>query len=379
MNATPRSSTEEPYLRAEAGGALTLGGDWTLTHYAVLRPLVDAHSAAGGQSAGPLDISALTALDTAGAALLLDLAGKQGIGALLASSSSLPEERKALLQMVADTAGEACSVGAPAKVGLFQQIGDKVVHVFRGMVEFFGFFGLSLESVVLVLFRPRRWRITSVTAHLEQVGLDAVPIVALLTFLVGAVVAFLGATVLADFGATIYTVNLIGFSFLREFGVLLAAILVAGRTASAFASQIGSMKSNEEVDALRALGLDPMELLVVPRIVAMLLALPMLTFIAMMSGIAGGMVICAISLDIQPAMFFSMIQSNISIRHFLVGMSKAPVLAFLIAVVGCMEGLKVEGSAQSVGEHTTSAVVKSIFIVILVDAFAALFFMEMGW
>jgi len=239
--------------------------------------------------------------------------------------------------------------------------------------------GLTLSGMLTILLRPARWRLTSLTAHLEQCGLNAVPIIALLTFLVGAVVAFLGATILADFGATIYTVNLVAFSFLREFGVLLTAILMAGRTASAFTAQIGSMKANEEIDAIRTLGLSPVELLVLPRVFAMLIALPILTFIAMLSGMLGGALVCALSLDISPTMYLSILQDSDLLQHFLVGLLKAPIFAFLIALIGCLEGFKVSGSAQSVGEHTTSAVVQSIFVVILLDALAALFLMEMGW
>jgi phospholipid/cholesterol/gamma-HCH transport system permease protein len=154
---------------------------------------------------------------------------------------------------------------------------------------------------------------------------------------------------------------------------------MAGRTASAFTAQIGSMKANEEIDAIRTLGLDPLELLVLPRVFAMLIALPILTFIAMLSGILGGAVVCALSLDISPTMYLAMLQENIALKHFLVGMAKAPIFAFLIAVIGCLEGFKVTGSAQSVGERTTSSVVQSIFVVILLDAVAALFLMEMGW
>jgi len=154
---------------------------------------------------------------------------------------------------------------------------------------------------------------------------------------------------------------------------------MAGRTASAFTAQIGSMKANEEIDAIRTLGLDPMELLVLPRVLALLIALPMLTFLAMLCGIVGGGVVCALSLGISPAMFLSLLQADIGVQHFLVGMVKAPIFAFLIAAVGCLEGFKVSGSAESVGAHTTSSVVQSIFIVIVLDAVAALFFMEMGW
>ena len=209
--------------------------------------------------------------------------------------------------------------------------------------------------------------------------MNALPIVALLTFLVGAVVAFLGATILESFGATIYTIDLVAFSFLREFAVLLTAILLAGRTASAYTAQIGSMKANEEVDAIRALGLNPIDLLVLPRVLAMLISLPILTLVAMFFGLLGGALVCMLSLDISLTMFLSTLQQNMDARHFYLGMAKAPIFAFLIALIGCMEGFKVSGSAQSVGEHTTSSVVQSIFVVIVVDAMAALFFMEMGW
>nr|CAD0189009.1 Metabolism_regulation [Citrobacter werkmanii] len=229
------------------------------------------------------------------------------------------------------------------------------------------------------LFRPSRWRITSLIANIQQIGLNAVPIIMLLTFLVGAVIAFLGATVLTTFGAGIFTVDLVVFSFLREFAVLLTAILMAGRTASAFTAEIGLMKANEEIDAIQTLGLNPVELLVLPRVLALLISLPMLTFIGMVCGIFGGMVVCALTLDISPTMFLSIMQNSNGLQHFLVGISKAPIFAFLIAIIGCLEGFKVTGSAESVGVHTTTSVVHSIFVVILLDAVAALFFMEMGW
>ncbi|MBP5107893.1 MlaE family ABC transporter permease, partial [Pseudomonas protegens] len=180
-------------------------------------------------------------------------------------------------------------------VQLLSRIGSAVYTVWQDTLKVLGFIGLILETLARGLLRPKRWRITPVVAHIEQTGLDAAPIVALLTFLVGAVVAFLGATVLANFGASIFTVDLVAFSFLREFGVLLTAILMAGRTASAFTAQIGSMKANEEIDAIRTLGLDPVELLVLPRVLALLVSLPMLTFLAMLSGIVGGAVVCALS------------------------------------------------------------------------------------
>lgn len=356
-------------------------GDWTLANYASLKRNSEGLIGQYDQSA-EVDLDQLGHLDTAGAALLVDLLGPERLSRL-AQSSQLPEASRALLQTVYCSVQDFCiPEKQPEKSVLIQlltRIGCAVDILWQDTLQVLGFVGLILQTLVLRLFQPQRWRVTSVVAHIEQTGLDAAPIVALLTFLVGAVVAFLGATVLAGFGASIFTVDLVAFSFLREFGVLLTAILMAGRTASAFTAQIGSMKANEEIDAIRTLGLDPVELLVVPRVLALLIALPLLTFVAMLCGIIGGAVVCALSLDISPAMFLSLLQSDIGVQHFLVGLAKAPFFAFLIAAIGCLEGFKVSGSAESVGAHTTSSVVQSIFVVIVLDAVAALFFMEMGW
>jgi phospholipid/cholesterol/gamma-HCH transport system permease protein len=361
---------------------LRVAGDWTLAHYAVLERAVDALRSRLHHNT-PIDLSALGALDTAGAALLAGLLGAERLGDLATQDPTLPAAQRALLQ----TVGKAMASYVKPKSRrrhntvseLLARIGAAMDNVWHQQVQLLGFIGLTLQTFVQTVWRPRRWRVTSLVAHIEQTGLDAVPIVMLLTFMVGAVVAFLGSTVLADFGATIYTVDLVAFSFLREFAVLLTAILLAGRTASAFTAQIGSMKANEEIDAIRALGLDPMELLVLPRVLAMLASLPMLTFLAMIAGLIGGGLVCAMVLDIPPIMFINLVKSDIGVKNFLVGIAKAPVFAFLIAVIGCLEGFKVSGSAESVGEHTTSSVVQSIFVVILIDALAALFYMEMGW
>lgn len=360
---------------------LVLSGDWTLAYY---RSLAARVAALRGriETGTQVDVAALGALDTAGVTLLHELLGPERLQQLAGEASPLGAERRELLATVSGALAAEPSPPAGSRYALgdvLEHIGQAVTAFGRHVVGVAGFIGLTLETAFSVLLRPRRWRITSLAANLEQTALDAVPIVALLTFLVGAVVAFLGATVLAAFGASIFTVDLIAYSFLREFGVLLTAIIVAGRTASSFTAQIGSMRANEEVDAIRVLGLNPIELLVLPRVAALLLALPMLTFVAMISGIAGGMLVCALKLDISPVMFLSVIENNVGISHFVVGMVKAPIFAFLIGVIGCLEGFRVSGSAQSVGEHTTSAVVQSIFIVIVVDAVAALFCMEMGW
>ena len=362
---------------------LRITGDWTLAHYADLKKLSDTLD--GQYDAGArIDLNGLGALDTAGASLLVELLGPTRIEQSAEQTDcSLSAADRALLKTVYRSLNDFCVPDkAPEEatgIQVLARIGRAVDKVWTDSKQLLGFIGLILETFARGMFRPKRWRITPMVAHIEQTGLDAAPIVALLTFLVGAVVAFLGATVLKSFGATIFTVDLVAFSFLREFGVLLTAILIAGRTASAFTAQIGSMKANEEIDAIRTLGLDPMELLVLPRVLALLVSLPMLTFLAMLSGIVGGGVVCAVALDISPAMFLSLLKSDIGVQHFLVGMVKAPIFAFLIAAIGCLEGFKVSGSAESVGAHTTSSVVQSIFVVIVLDAVAALFFMEMGW
>jgi phospholipid/cholesterol/gamma-HCH transport system permease protein len=369
------TSTAPPLLR--------ITGDWTLAHYTNLKKLSDKLD--GRYDAGArVDLNGLGALDTAGASLLVELLGPDRIEQSAEQTDcSLSAADRALLKTVYRSLNDFCvPEKAPEEatgIQVLARIGAAVDAVWLDSKKLLGFIGLILETFASSIFRPKRWRVTPMVAHIEQTGLDAAPIVALLTFLVGAVVAFLGATVLKSFGATIFTVDLVAFSFLREFGVLLTAILIAGRTASAFTAQIGSMKANEEIDAIRTLGLDPMELLVLPRVLALLVSLPMLTFLAMLSGIVGGGVVCALTLDISPAMFLSLLQSDIGVKHFLVGMVKAPFFAFLIAAIGCLEGFKVSGSAESVGAHTTSSVVQSIFVVIVLDAVAALFFMEMGW
>ncbi len=352
------------------GAVIDAAGDWTLAHASRLADLVADLRRRLPQGAR-IDAGGVGRLDTAGAGLLLEVAASQPI-------EGLDARQRALLDTVAAARPEPV---APRRresglVALLARTGSAVEQVGRDAWQLLGFIGLVLATLATTVLRPRRWRITSLVFHIEQTGLDAVPIVVLLNFLVGAVIAFLGATVLRDFGASIFTVELVGFSFLREFGVLLTAILIAGRSGSAFTAQIGSMKAREEIDAIRTLGLDPVEVLVLPRLLALLVALPALTLLAMLAGIVGGALVCVLALDISPTMFVTRLQELSATRHFWVGMSKAPLFAFLIASIGCLEGFKVSGSAESVGTHTTSSVVQSIFVAILVDALAAIFFME---
>ena len=361
---------------------IAASGDWVLAHYAYLEPAVSALQPQLLSNA-IFDLSQLGALDTAGATLLVKLIGEKNVLELERIAPTLPIERRVLLQTVRSALQNYVTPPAQHQPGivteLLANIGKSVESFWQNLVALIGFIGLTMEVLFATLLRPAHWRVTSLVANLQQIGLNAVPIIALLTFMVGAVIAFLGSTVLSTFGASIFTVQLVAFSFLREFAVLLAAILMAGRTASAFTAQIGLMKANEEIDAIQTMGLNPVELLVLPRVLALLVALPMMTFIGMICGILGGIVVCALTLDISPTMFLTIMQNNVGFEHFWVGMIKAPVFAFLIAIIGCLEGFKVSGSAESVGEHTTASVVHSIFVVILLDAVAALFFMEMGW
>lgn len=376
---TSTSPDQTPGSARIDGATLVLSGNWTLPHYGPINRLVKSLTSASPAEFS-LDLTHLGRVDTAGASLIVKLTGQKALLQAL-EKSDLADEQKALLGAVA--AAVAGDPFRPTKthpvVRFLAELGQNVTSISRLTWQLSGFIGETLATLFFILPRPARWRFTPFVAAVHDTGLNALPIVALLTFLVGAVVAFLGATVLEDFGATIYTVNLVAFSFLREFGVLLAAILLAGRTASSFTAQIGAMKVNEELDAIRTLGLNPVELLVVPRVLAMMLSLPVLTFIGMISGMLGGAVVCSLVLDIPVSQFMAIVERDIALKHFLVGLGKAPVFAFLIAVIGCLEGFKVAGSAQSVGEHTTSSVVQSIFMVILLDSIAALFFMEMGW
>jgi phospholipid/cholesterol/gamma-HCH transport system permease protein len=370
---------ETPHLREdpEHPGRWRAGGDWTLAHAARLDAL--ALSQGAGLKAEALDARDIAQMDASGAMLLWRLARDTGLGG--GDGLQLRDEHAPLFAAV-----QGICQNPPRAVlkdygvrAMLSRIGWTVEDYAREVVALVAFGGEALLTALRIGWNPRRWRITSTVSHMESVGLDAVPLVLLLSFMVGAVVAFLGSEVLAEFGAEIFVVELIGISFLREFGVLLTAILLAGRTASAFTAQIGAMQSGEEIDAIRTLGLDPMELLVLPRIVALVLMLPLLTFLAMMAGIAGGITVGTTMLGISPEMFVARLYETMEVRHFLTGMAKAPVFAVIIALIGCLEGMQVQGTAQSVGERTTSSVVQTISLVIIVDALAALWFMEIGW
>ncbi|HEY9400234.1 MAG TPA: MlaE family lipid ABC transporter permease subunit [Luteimonas sp.] len=352
---------------------MRLRGRWTLRFAAQVADLLRE----APQHPQQVDVSQVERLDSAGVLQLLRFARRNELDF---NAFEFRPDHHALVAAIEDVADERPKkkreLGFAAALG---RLGFAVVDNGKEIIALVSFLGENLAKSLRMLREPRRFRLTATVYHMEQVGLDAVPLVALLSYLVGAVIAFLGASVLADFGATIFVVELVSIAFLREFGVLLTAILLAGRTASAFTAQIGAMVSNEEIDAIRTLGLDPVDLLVIPRLLALLITLPLLTFVAMVAGLLGGMSVGAFSLDIPPQAYLARMQDTIELRHFLVGMSKAPVFAIVIGLIGCLEGLQVKGTAQSVGERTTSSVVQAISLVIVLDAIAAIWFMHMDW
>ena len=257
-----------------------------------------------------------------------------------------------------------------------QLVEDLGAWTWRGLVQigdFLGFFGLVVETLLRTLLQPRRLRLTALVHHMQAVGFNALPIVGLISFLIGVVLAYQGSTQLRLYGAQVFIVNLVAVSVLRELGILLTSIVVAGRSGSAFAAQIGSMKLREEIDAMRTLGIDPVEALVLPRMLALLLTLPLLGFFSDLMGLVGGAAMSWVTLDIAPTVFIQRL-SETNVWHFAVGVIKAPFFAVIIALIGCYEGLQVTGSAESVGQRTTRAVVEAIFLVIVTDAAFSIFF-----
>jgi phospholipid/cholesterol/gamma-HCH transport system permease protein len=262
-------------------------------------------------------------------------------------------------------------------VKFLERIGRWAVHLGDEFKETLSFLGETLLSVLYILLQPRKMHWTALVSVMEDSGLDAVPIVAFLSFFVGMVVAFIGASTLAEFGATIFVVELVGIAVLREFGVVLAAIILVGRTNSAFTAQIGAMKMRQEIDAMTTLGLDPMDVIVAPRVLAMVLMTPVLAFVGVLAGLGGGVLVGWLALDINPTVFFGRMQDFVPLSHFWVGMSKAPFFGLVIALIGCRQGLQVGGSVQSLGQHTTKSVVQAIFAIIVIDALFAILYMEL--
>lgn len=353
---------------------LALSGDWTALGLG--RAARRLPRALAGVKLAAVDVSDLGRFDTAGALLLLQ-----------ASRGPLPEkgwearpEAGRILALVKDLEREA---GPPAPrldpvTRTFVRIGEGVYDVGAEAWRSLAFMGELLVAVGRTLVDPRRIRWPAWTSLIERSGLDAVPIVLVTSFFIGAVIAFLGADLLQTFGASVFAVELIGIAMLREFGVVITAVLLAGRSASSFAAEIGSMKMNQEIDAMRVMGVDPFEALVVPRLAALLIMLPLLTFLAVIAGLLGGLLVSWAKLDLGPAFFIQRIEMNVGVTHFWVGLSKAPVFALVVAAIGCRQGMAVDGDVETLGRRVTSAVVQAIFAIIALDAVFALIFLEAG-
>ena len=350
--------------------ALSAKGAWTINAVSDLDRRIKG-TRLNGAAQVELDVSGITRLDTAGAWLLYraqrDFAG----GGADATLVGLDARFAPLLELVeqADKAHPEIERdrGNPVTV-LLERIGRAVCEAVAEGVSLLNFLGLTIITMLRVVVRPRRMRIVSLVNQIEQTGLNALGIVGLLLFLIGVVLAFQSAEQLRKFAAEILTADGLAILVVREIGVLIAAILIAGRSGSAFTAEIGMMKVNEEIDALRTTGIDPIEVLVLPRINALLITLPLLTFFANFAALAGGTLMAVAALDVTFPQFIRQLADAMTLKNFLVGMVKAPVFAFLIGLVGCYEGLQVGGSAESIGRLTTKSVVESIVLVILADA-----------
>ena len=369
------SSGDRPvaWFDLEGDERLRVGGIWRLAHVVYLSRRLE-RAGLSGLSIREVDASGLTGLDSAGAQILIRAASSP------AAITGLAERYRGLLQRVADAEAAIADLPRPERPGgsiaQLSLIGWRTVGVGIRIWDLLGFLGLCVVALGKTLVRPWTLDGRATAHHLQATGLNALPIVGLLAFLIGVVVAFMGALQLQKFSADIYTVDMVGIAVLRELGVLFAAIMVAGRSGSAFTAQIGSMVLNEEVDAMRSIGLDPVGVLVVPRILALTITLPLLTVYADLVALAGGAVVSLTVLDIGFPLFLERLSSAVDATTFLIGLAKAPFFAAAIAIVGCFEGFKVTGSAASVGRRTTTSVVEAIFAVILIDA---AFAMALSW
>jgi phospholipid/cholesterol/gamma-HCH transport system permease protein len=360
-------------------GALVLRprGRWVVSEAAALDRSV-AQIRAGGAKRARIDLSHVEAIDTAGAWLLLRL--KRGLESAGAEVSlvNMAEAMAPLMRQV-ETTEKTASRPPPRRhsnafLMLLNYLGRRTVELLWQSCHHLGFFGQIIHALGRAALNPRRLRFVPLVAQMERAGVSALGIVGLLSFLIGIVMTYIGAQQLKAYGAEIFTVNLLAVGVLRELGCIMTAIIVAGRSGSAFTAEIGAMVVNEEVDAIRTLGLDPVDVLVVPRILGLVVTLPFLTFWANLTALAGGAVMCWAVLDIPLGAFLDQLRSAVSMWSLFLGIIKSPFFAVSIGLIGCNEGLMVERSAASVGRHTTQSVVQSIFMVIVLDAaFSVLF------
>jgi len=360
---------------------LNLGGRWTVDASAAIEARADALLVeSDGARRVVLDLGHVARLDTAGA-WLIDRARQtldaKGVDARL---ESVRPEYEILLR---EARYRVLAVPRPPSgsylIALLADVGESVISAGADLYEGVGFLGEVVAAIGKSLLSPSRFRGTSLVVHIENIALRGVPIIALINFLAGAIIAQQGIFQLRRFGATIFVVNLIGILILRELGVLLTALMTAGRSGSAITAELGSMKLHEEVDALTVMGLRPVDILIVPRVLALVISLPLLTFVADMAGIFGGLLASWAYDGITPARFLTTLLLAIGIHTFLSGLIKAPFMALVIGLISCVEGLAVAGSAESLGRQVTASVVKSMFMVVVVDGLFAMFFAGIGY
>ncbi len=356
-------------------------GEWNIGQSPRLDLLLRGIRADGAREA-EIDGRGITELDSAGAWLLLRQKHELEQSGARVRSFALPDQYAPLLQKMG-----ADNLASPVKhaprprgfVHFLEDLGRGTMHALSQGYGMLGFLGRVTVEATEALLAPRReLPVPAFVRQIEETGLTALPIVGLLAFLVGVVLAYQGADQLHRFGAEIFTVDLLGVGFLRELGGLITAIIVAGRSGSAFTAHIGTMRVNEEIDAMETMGLNIAETLVLPRVLGLMIALPLLTFFADIVGLIGGLVMCYFDLNITVPVFLRELQQAITYKTLLVGLIKAPVFAFLIGLVGCFEGLRVERNAESVGKLTTRSVVESIFLIITFDAGFSILFSIIG-
>jgi phospholipid/cholesterol/gamma-HCH transport system permease protein len=376
--------TSTPLLTATpTGDGLELRpvGSWTAVNVKNLEALSEGVTAEIARSKTvKLDMNGLSELDTLGAWLLEKLSRRAAAAGHPAEFVGVAENYAGLIEEMRQVnRHNPAPVRAPNPVLVkLGEIGRSAVSATDDVTVFLQMLGSLFMALIGVLRRPRSLRFTSLVYQLYKVGWQAIPIVALITFLIGAIIAQQGFFHFRKFGAESYVVDMVGILVLRELGVLIVAIMVAGRSGSAYTAELGSMKMREEIDALSTMGLDPIEVLILPRVVALICALPILSFIGSIAALYGGGLVAQFYGDMAPAIFIARLHEAISVTHFKVGIIKAPFMALVIGIVACSEGLRVKGSAESLGRQTTTSVVKSIFLVIVLDGLFAVFFASIG-